>query len=346
MESEGFRAVMAVFDAHRAETGGVYYRPVAGGICVIDLSPASRKTRIGVGRAPVRPGTTADEVARGMPARLAYLRQARDRQARDSKEVQIEAALIGHALGAGLRLPAPLDPSLRFVHSQWRIEPAAGKGARFTDLIAVDTATAALAIIELKKRPDPRALEQASGTLERNLLAPAPRLLIVLGVGVYYTGLFLFHVASLLTLAFLFLHINVRWTPSALATTGLVIVLVVLLSVGFGILSAAVMLAWRDGSLVMIAINRPMLLVSGAYLLLPTIPEPVPHARLVQPPGVGGRRVSRQPDRGHRPSAARAGDRRPYRGDGCADRRGYRVVRAPHGHLVAHGVARRPLTGN
>jgi len=46
------------------------------------------------------------------------------------------------------------------------------------------------------------------------------------------------------------------------------------MSTGFGVLAAGVMLAWRDESLVMIVINRPMLLLSGAYLLLPTVPEP------------------------------------------------------------------------
>jgi ABC-2 type transport system permease protein len=116
--------------------------------------------------------------------------------------------------------------------------------------------------------------EQATGTLERNLLVPAPRLLVVLGSGVYYTGLFLFHVVSLLVLAFLFLPLDVTWSASALATTALVLVLIVLLSIGFGVLAAGVMLAWRDDSLVMILLHRPMLLMSGAYFLLPTVPEP------------------------------------------------------------------------
>jgi ABC-2 type transport system permease protein len=116
--------------------------------------------------------------------------------------------------------------------------------------------------------------EQATGTLERNLLAPAPRLLVVLGSGVYYTGLFLFHVISLLVIAFLFLPLDVVWSPAPLLTAALVLVLIVLLSVGFGVLAAGVMLAWRDDSLVMILIHRPMLLMSGAYFLLPTVPEP------------------------------------------------------------------------
>ena len=116
--------------------------------------------------------------------------------------------------------------------------------------------------------------EQQTGTLERNLLAPAARLLVVLGSGVYYTALFLFHVVSLLVIAFFFLPLDVSWTASALLTATLVLVPIVLLSAGFGVLTAGVMLAWRDESLVMIVINRPMLLLSGAYFLLPTVPEP------------------------------------------------------------------------
>lgn len=116
--------------------------------------------------------------------------------------------------------------------------------------------------------------ERQTGTLERNLLVPAPRLLVVLGSGVYYTGLFLFHVVSLLVIAFVFLPLDVVWSRSALATAALVLVLIVALSVGFGVLAAGVMLASRDDSLVMILIHRPLLLMSGAYFLLPTIPEP------------------------------------------------------------------------
>ena len=39
-------------------------------------------------------------------------------------------------------------------------------------------------------------------------------------------------------------------------------------------LATGIMLAWRDDSLVMILGHRPMLLMSGAYFLLPTVPEP------------------------------------------------------------------------
>jgi len=116
--------------------------------------------------------------------------------------------------------------------------------------------------------------EQQTGTLERNLLAPAPRLLVVLGSGVYYTALFLYHAVSLLVIAFLFLPLDVSWTASAFLTAALVLFLIVLLSVGFGVLSAGVLLALRDESVVLILIHRPMLVMSGAYFLLPTVPEP------------------------------------------------------------------------
>lgn len=166
MESDLFRQVMAVFDAHRAETGGVYYRPVAGGVCVIDLAADSPKPRIGVGRAPIRAGATVDQVVRSMPARLAYLRAARGRQQRASLEVQLEASLVRHALVESLRLPVPFAPSLRFIHSQWRIEPSAAVGTRFTDLLAVDVDVGALAIVELKRRPDRTGLRQVTGYVD------------------------------------------------------------------------------------------------------------------------------------------------------------------------------------
>ena len=116
--------------------------------------------------------------------------------------------------------------------------------------------------------------EQVLGTLERSLLAPAPRIAVVLGSGVYYTALFLFHVVSLLMIAALFLDLGVIWSPSRLGIAALALVLIVVMSVGYGIMSSAVLLAWKDASLMMILVHRPMLLLSGAYFLIPTVPEP------------------------------------------------------------------------
>jgi ABC-2 type transport system permease protein len=116
--------------------------------------------------------------------------------------------------------------------------------------------------------------EQVQGTLERSLLAPAPRLAVVLGSGAYYTALYLFHVVTLLLVSTAVLGLDVAWTPGTTLLAGGVLLLIFVMSVGIGIVSAAVLLTWRDTSLMMIVIHRPMLLLSGAYFLIPAIPEP------------------------------------------------------------------------
>ncbi|HUE75380.1 MAG TPA: ABC transporter permease, partial [Chloroflexota bacterium] len=116
--------------------------------------------------------------------------------------------------------------------------------------------------------------EQVLGTLERNLLAPAPRIAIVLGSGVYYTGLFLFHVVSLMLISVAFLGLDVQWSAGVALQGAFVIFLILVLSIGFGILSSALLLTWKDQALMMILVHRPMLLLSGAYFLIPNIPEP------------------------------------------------------------------------
>jgi ABC-2 type transport system permease protein len=116
--------------------------------------------------------------------------------------------------------------------------------------------------------------EQALGTLERSLLAPAPRVVVVLGSGVYYTALFAFHVLTLLVASALFRDLRVQLSAPTLLLAATVLLLIFVMSVGFGVLSAAILLAWKDASLMMIAVHRPMLLLSGAYFLIPTVPEP------------------------------------------------------------------------
>ena len=116
--------------------------------------------------------------------------------------------------------------------------------------------------------------EQIQGTLERSLLAPAPRLAVVLGSGAYYTALYLFHVVTLLLASAFFLGLQVVWTPGTVLLSSAVLVLIFVMSVGLGIISAAVLLTWKDTSLMMILVHRPMLLLSGAYFLIPAIPEP------------------------------------------------------------------------
>lgn len=116
--------------------------------------------------------------------------------------------------------------------------------------------------------------EQEVGTLERSMLAPASRLAVVLGSGVYYTALYLFHVSSLLLLSAWLLPVKVTWSPATVPLALGILALIVVLSVGFGVVSAAVLLTLRDESVMMILVHRPMLLLSGAYFLIPYIPEP------------------------------------------------------------------------
>ena len=125
--------------------------------------------------------------------------------------------------------------------------------------------------------------EQIQGTLERSLLAPAPRLAVVFGTGAYYTALYLFHVVTLLLASAFFLGLDVVWTPGTALLAAAVLLLVFVMSAGLGLVSAAILLTWKDASLMMIVVHRPMLLLSGAYFLIPTIPEPFRTLALLNP---------------------------------------------------------------
>jgi hypothetical protein len=156
MQSNAFREVKDLLDA-RPEIGGVYFRPLEQGVCMVDLHPESPKPRIGIGTDPLlRRGTTAAQLGLSLPGRIAYLQGKRAEQQTPSRENQLEAQLIRDAQANNLRLPAPFPSSLRFVHSQWRVDnPWPGASQRFTDLIAVDLTTAGLVIIELKAPAGP-----------------------------------------------------------------------------------------------------------------------------------------------------------------------------------------------
>jgi len=170
MASQRFREVKALFE-NLPEIGGVYLRPTDKGVTVVDLDPTSPKPRIGVGADPyLACGTTAAQLALTMPQRIAYLREVRARQAGPSCENQFEARLIRDAQANHLRLPG-FPERLRFIHSQWRIDPAAGGTAQLTDLIAVDLPSRRLVIIELKATEDYSAVQQVQqylGYFQRN----------------------------------------------------------------------------------------------------------------------------------------------------------------------------------
>lgn len=165
MATAKFREVKALFESY-PEIGGVYFRPTDRGVTVLDLHPDSPKPRIGVGDDPyIECGTSAEELAPTMEARIAHLQKVRARQRTPSRENQFEARLIREAQGDHLRLPGFPD-CLRFIHSQWRMDPAHGGTAQLTDLIAVDLASGSLVLIELKAKPDPSAIQQVESYLD------------------------------------------------------------------------------------------------------------------------------------------------------------------------------------
>lgn len=160
MASADFLDVKTLFERY-PEIGGVYFRPTDGYVTTIDLHPQSLKPRIGVGEDPYLPiGARARDLEPTMSQRIEWLRQVRSRQTAPSREVQFEAHLIREAQANHLRLPGFPD-RLRFLHSQWRIDPTASGTARITDLLAVDLRTRRLVVIELKASPDAGALSQA-----------------------------------------------------------------------------------------------------------------------------------------------------------------------------------------
>lgn len=159
MASPAFREVKKLFESF-SEIGGVYFRPTDKGVTVVDLDATSPKPRIGVGEDPyIACGTTAAQIAPTMPQRIAYLTEVRARQAGPSRENQFEARLIRAAQASHLRLPG-FPEQLRFIHSQWRMDRAAGGTAQLTDLIAVDLPTSRLVLIELKAGEDYSAVQQ------------------------------------------------------------------------------------------------------------------------------------------------------------------------------------------
>ena len=124
---------------------------------------------------------------------------------------------------------------------------------------------------------------QETGVLERNLLAPMPREALILGTGVYYALLYLFHVAYVLAASLLFLELDF-----VLTTTGVVVAVVLLIAMStmailLGFLMAAVSLVMRDGSVALLVIHRPFLLLTGAYFLVELLPQPFRFLAMVNP---------------------------------------------------------------
>ena len=116
--------------------------------------------------------------------------------------------------------------------------------------------------------------EQERGTLERTFVAPAPREAVIGGKALYYFGLYLFHVLTLLGATVLLSEGGAGLPPERLALVAAVLIGVFAMSLGLGLITTGILLAWHDSSLYFTFIHRPALLLSGAYFFIPVIPEP------------------------------------------------------------------------
>ncbi|MHB1456362.1 MAG: hypothetical protein ACYC0V_05540 [Armatimonadota bacterium] len=165
MLTPAFEGVKNLFESI-PEIGGAYFRPTDKGITVVDLHPASPKPRIGVGSNPyIVRNTSAASLAPSMKERVEYLQGIRDKQRGPSLENQFEAFMIREAQNNHLLMPGCHD-KLRFIHSQWRMDPDTDGSQRLTDLLAVDIVKRQLVILELKAKRDHSAFQQVQGYLE------------------------------------------------------------------------------------------------------------------------------------------------------------------------------------
>ena len=124
---------------------------------------------------------------------------------------------------------------------------------------------------------------QETGTLERNLLAPVPRESLVLGLGVYYSALYLFHVAYILVAGVLVFDLDLDVSGPDLAVAGFLLLAMAIMSIMLGFLMSATSLLMRDFSLVTLVIHRPFLLLSGAYFLVELLPQPFRILAMINP---------------------------------------------------------------
>ena len=126
-------------------------------------------------------------------------------------------------------------------------------------------------------------MRQETGTLERNLLSPAPREALVLGTGLYYAILYLFHLGCVLVASLLFFDIQLTTTPAGIAVAVALVFAMSLMSILLGFLMSSVSLLMRDGSVALLVIHRPFLLLTGAYFLVDLLPQPFRFLAMTNP---------------------------------------------------------------
>jgi ABC-2 type transport system permease protein len=116
--------------------------------------------------------------------------------------------------------------------------------------------------------------ERWQGTLEHNFLTPLPRETFVLGAALYYALLYTWHVVSLLAAGWLLFGVDLRLTPASAAAAAGSVVAMLAMGVGLSTMAAGVLLLAGDTRLFELLLNRPLLLLSGAYFVLELLPEP------------------------------------------------------------------------
>ena len=126
-------------------------------------------------------------------------------------------------------------------------------------------------------------MRQETGTLERNLLSPAPREALVLGTGLYYAVLYLFHLGCVLIASLLFFDIQLTTTPAGIGVAVGLVFAMSLMSILLGFLMSSVSLIMRDGSVALLVIHRPFLLLTGAYFLVELLPQPFRFLAMINP---------------------------------------------------------------
>lgn len=127
------------------------------------------------------------------------------------------------------------------------------------------------------------AEEVHTGTIERNFLAPVSRLIVLLGIGIYYIALYSFHVISLVVLAVVLMGDSLVITSSSLVTAGAAVLGLLFLSVGLGFAAAGFFLQARDQSLFLTVVHRPFMLLSGAVFLIDVLPAPLEFIARINP---------------------------------------------------------------
>ena len=129
--------------------------------------------------------------------------------------------------------------------------------------------------------------ELQTGTIERNFLAPVSRHVIVGGIGIYYAGLYAFQVTSLLILALILFPTTATVPLENYAVAGAAVIGLIALSAGLGLSSAGLFLMLRDGSMFILFVHRPFMLLSGAIFLIDLLPGPLKAIALVNPVAYG-----------------------------------------------------------